>query len=73
MRRNLLREAAMEDHAAAEAFVLCVSSHGGEDAIITSDNERITVDELTSYFDGKVCPSLIRKPKLFIIDACQGG
>ena len=52
----------------ADAFVLCVSSHGNEGYIVTTDNQRLRIKKLTGYFDGLSCPALVGKPKIFIID-----
>ncbi|KAI0216547.1 Caspase-7, partial [Lamellibrachia satsuma] len=32
----------------------------------------ISVDDITAMFDGKYCPKLINKPKIFIFQACRG-
>ena len=71
--RRLTEEAANAAHSRADSFVLCVSSHGGEGYFNTADGERVQIGELTAFFDGRNCQPLHGKPKLFIIDACQGG
>ncbi|CAG2161431.1 unnamed protein product, partial [Oppiella nova] len=35
-------------------------------------NSKYPIDTLTAYFNGDRCPTLIGKPKIFIIQACRG-
>ena len=60
-------------HQKANAFILCVLSHGGDRYICGVDGERIDIDTIKSKFDGNNCPALSGKPKVFIVQACQGG
>lgn len=42
-------------------------------AVYGVDGKDVTVQEITNYLNGKNCPSLQGKPKLFFIQACGGG
>ena len=57
----------------ANAFVLCILSHGAKDVIVGTDRKHISIDTITAMFDGDSCPYLSGKPKIFFIQACQGG
>jgi len=54
-------------------FLLCVLSHGKNGEVFGSDCEPVKIEELETYFDGEHCDQLIARPKLFLIQACQGG
>ena len=56
----------------SDAFVCCVMSHGQKGSVFGSDGNALLVDDITSTFNGKRCPVLLNKPKVFIIQACQG-
>ena len=47
-------------------------SHGYEGHITCSDGVDMQLETLYEKFDGKRCKGLIRKPKIFIIQACRG-
>ena len=54
-----------------DALIVCISCHGMQGAVISSDLKKIQKDLLhraVSHFDGKVR----RIPRIFIIDACDG-
>ncbi|XP_056452686.1 caspase-8-like [Gadus chalcogrammus] len=55
-----------------DAFVCCVLSHGKENAISGVDFKQLAISDITSAFNGKHCPALLGKPKVFFIQACQG-
>ena len=57
----------------ANAFVLCILSHGAKGVIVGTDGEHISIDTITAIFDGESCPQLSNKPKIFVFQACQGG
>ncbi len=62
-----------KDHGAFDAFLLIVMSHGGDrDCILGVDGRETTVKNLMVEFREKKCPSLTRKPKVFIIQTCRG-
>jgi len=56
-----------------ECYVLVICSHGTREGIYGTDGEVISLDNVVSYFDGQHCKLLEGKPKLFFIQACQGG
>ncbi|XP_059914900.1 caspase-8-like [Gadus macrocephalus] len=55
-----------------DAFVCCVLSHGEENDISGVDFKQLAISDITSAFNGKHCPALLGKPKVFFIQACQG-
>ena len=48
-------------------------SHGEQGAVCGTDGHTLGVNEIQSYFYASKCPSLAGKPKMFIIQACQGN
>ncbi|KAK1165609.1 caspase-8-like [Acipenser oxyrinchus oxyrinchus] len=61
-----------QDHSSRDCFVCCILSHGSKGAIEGTDGCSVPIREITSYFTGLKCPTLIKKPKVFFIQACQG-
>ena len=53
--------------------VLCILSHGGQGFICGSDGEELSMHSLSQYLDNKNCSAMANKPKLIIIQACQGS
>uniref|UniRef100_A0A8C5UDY9 Caspase-8 n=1 Tax=Malurus cyaneus samueli TaxID=2593467 RepID=A0A8C5UDY9_9PASS len=68
----LIKEYSKKDHRNMDCFVCFILSHGEKDKIKGVDDECVNIEELTSCFTGTNCPSLAGKPKVFIIQACQG-
>uniref|UniRef100_F6RWK2 Caspase-10 n=1 Tax=Monodelphis domestica TaxID=13616 RepID=F6RWK2_MONDO len=60
------------EHRESDCFVCCVLTHGESGSVFSSDEEKIAIRELTSYFKAHRCPGLANKPKLFFFQACQG-
>ena len=60
-------------HKNADMFVLFILTHGARGAVFGTDGVEQSIDSITSIFDSKQCPALKNKPKLFFIQACQGG
>jgi len=77
--REQLKKVSSRDHTAYDAFILVILSHGKQDGVYGIDGDLKTesgfvlLDDITSLFDGANCPSLMGKPKMFFIQACQGG
>ncbi|XP_054904555.1 caspase-9 [Poeciliopsis prolifica] len=68
-----------KDHSQYDCCVVIILSHGTEvnhrrfpGAVYGTDGSYITVQYITELFNGKDCPSLQGKPKLFFIQACGG-
>ena len=61
------------DHSACDCLIIAILTHGIEGKLYSTDGDLIPVEEVTKYFDGNHCPSLIGKPKVFIFQACRGG
>jgi len=66
-----VREVANLDHTDMDCFLLVVLSHGDEGIVYGTDGV-MALDILTSPFKGMNCPSLVGKPKLFMVQACRG-
>ena len=77
MRRTLKEERDKENQLQYSSFVLCILSHGSENKVYGTDGYEssgaIDIREITSWFSASNCPGLAGKPKLFFIQACQGG
>ncbi|KAM9344429.1 caspase-9 [Pholidichthys leucotaenia] len=78
--RHELSAFSKEDHSPYDCCVVIILSHGTEvnhnrfpGAVYGVDGQFIPVQQITNYLNGKHCPSLQGKPKLFFIQACGGG
>ncbi|XP_063166711.1 caspase-6 isoform X2 [Candoia aspera] len=58
-------------HEDADCFMCVFLSHG-EDNHVYAYDAKIKIQTLTTMFRGDKCPSLIGKPKIFVIQACRG-
>uniref|UniRef100_A0A672G262 Caspase-8 n=1 Tax=Salarias fasciatus TaxID=181472 RepID=A0A672G262_SALFA len=63
-RRNFLND---------DALVVCVLSHGELGCVFGTDEKKVFLRELTFPFTSDRAATLAGKPKLFFIQACQGG
>lgn len=69
-----------EDHSDFDCCVVIILSHGTEvshnrfpGAVYGVDGLSVPVQHVTNFLNGRHCPSLQGKPKLFFIQACGGG
>ncbi|NXA69776.1 CASP8 protein, partial [Mohoua ochrocephala] len=70
--KETVKEYSRKDHRNMDCFVCFILSHGEKDKIKGVDDVCVNIEELVSCFTGTNCPSLAGKPKVFIIQACQG-
>ncbi|XP_036430841.1 caspase-6-like [Colossoma macropomum] len=68
---KIITEAAGRNHMDADCFVCIFLSHGENGHVYAYDAE-IHIQDITALFRGDKCPSLIGKPKIFILQACHG-
>ncbi|KAK2888973.1 hypothetical protein Q8A67_014348 [Cirrhinus molitorella] len=68
--QNVIKEFAGRDHSQMDAFVCCILSHGEKGSVLGIDGKPVPIRELTQPF--AECHTLVKKPKLFFIQACQG-
>nr|XP_040031062.1 caspase-3-like [Gasterosteus aculeatus aculeatus]XP_040031063.1 caspase-3-like [Gasterosteus aculeatus aculeatus] len=68
---QLLVKVSKQDHSNSASFVCVLLSHGDEGVIYGTDGFE-KLDDLTKFFKGDRCRSLVGKPKLFFIQACRG-
>ena len=74
LRHQLDEEAANDFHQDADAFVLAILSHGRKSHIVCKDGRTLHIhNDIVASFDGQQCKQLINKPKLYLVQACQGG
>uniref|UniRef100_A0A146MYF7 Caspase-8 n=1 Tax=Fundulus heteroclitus TaxID=8078 RepID=A0A146MYF7_FUNHE len=55
-----------------DAFVCCILSHGARGVVLGIDSEPLAIKEITRYFNATDQSALTGKPKVFLIQACQG-
>ena len=68
---NLRRETYKSDD---DVLLVCILSHGAKGSVHGTDLQEVKIEEeICHKFDGSICPKLLGKPKIFIIQACQGG
>lgn len=53
-------------------FALCILSHGKKNIVYGSNSLPVYVDRIENMLHGTQCQPLFRKPKILIIQACQG-
>nr|XP_042899844.1 caspase-3 isoform X2 [Parasteatoda tepidariorum] len=66
------QELSERDFSIYDILVVCYMSHGNEGVVYSSDCKPIQITSLIDLMANK-CKSLIGKPKLFFIQACQGA
>ncbi|NXE36355.1 CASP8 protein, partial [Ptilorrhoa leucosticta] len=71
--KETVKEYSKKDHRNMDCFVCFILSHGEKDKIKGVDDVCVNIEDLISCFTGTNCPSLAGKPKVFIIQACQGS
>ena len=54
-------------------FAAAVLSHGKNGGPLGTDVKLLETEEIMTMFNGSNCSGLSGKPKLFFIQACQGG
>jgi len=54
-------------------FMMFILSHGEDGHFYALNGKMISLEKIMEYFDGKKCPALRNKPKMFFVQACQGG
>ncbi|XP_059823385.1 caspase-8-like isoform X2 [Hypanus sabinus] len=67
-----LEEFRKYNHDKMDSFVCCILSHGEKDVVVGTDGKHLQITNMRHLFSGSQCPSLLEKPKIFIIQACQG-
>ncbi|KAI2663355.1 Caspase-8 [Labeo rohita] len=66
---TVIKEFAERDHSQMDAFVCCILSHGKKGSVLGTDGIPVPISELTQLF--AECRTLVKKPKIFFIQACQ--
>lgn len=59
------------DHRDNDCFVCCILTHGEHGELWATDM-KFPIDTMFTYFLGHKCKSLVGKPKIFFVQACQG-
>lgn len=67
---STIKEFAEKDHSEMDAFVCCILSHGNKGTVMGADGEPVQIRDLTLALAH--CQTLLKKPKVFFIQACQG-
>lgn len=63
-----IREVKSLDHSRSDCLIIAILTHGINGKLYSTDGGLIPVEELTKYFDGVNCPSLIGKPKVLVVN-----
>nr|XP_015919934.1 caspase [Parasteatoda tepidariorum] len=53
-------------------FVCCIMTHGFCNGMLYAYDTEYRIDDVWDYFCSDKCPTLAKKPKIFIIQACRG-
>ena len=69
---SVMLSTARKDHSRYDCFACCILTHGEAQSVYGADGKRVPIRELTKFFTADTCPTLMNKPKLFFIQACQG-
>ncbi|KAK7446412.1 hypothetical protein BaRGS_00040273 [Batillaria attramentaria] len=60
------------DHKQYDSFACAILSHGSRGVVKGVDGNELSLDTITDIVTRSNCRSLVGKPKLFFIQACQG-
>ena len=70
--RQILNDVAGMDHDNYNCLMVAILTHGDYGDVLYGTSGIITIQEIIETFSSKRCPTLIGKPKIFIIQACHG-
>ncbi|XP_077985432.1 uncharacterized protein LOC144440062 [Glandiceps talaboti] len=70
---QVLQSVGCMDHTKYSSLVVCILSHGAQGEVAGSDGVTVSIQRLAEPFTAARCLGLIKKPKLFFIQACQGA
>ena len=70
---GIFEEIRQRDHSKHDSLICCMLTHGEKEKVYGSDSETLDITTITSKLNGKNCPKLAGKPKLFFLQACRGG
>lgn len=70
--KETMKQIAALDHSNNDCFVCIVLTHGENGHLYAYDG-RYPIDQIFNQFLGDRCMSLVGKPKLFFVQACQGN
>ena len=70
---RLMEEVGREDHSTADCLLVAVMSHGEEGYLWDCLSHKYSPSCLWAPLRADLCPSLAGKPKVFLLQACQGG
>ncbi|XP_054452142.1 caspase-8-like [Anoplopoma fimbria] len=56
-----------------DAFICCILSHGRKGVVFGTDEQPLSIKQITGTFKPTAQSTLTGKPKVFLIQACQGG
>ncbi|XP_063244993.1 caspase-8 [Bacillus rossius redtenbacheri] len=54
-------------------LAVCILSHGKKDGVYGSNSIAVQINEIEDLVSGRINPYLLGKPKIIIIQACQGS
>ncbi|XP_037940824.1 caspase-like [Teleopsis dalmanni] len=69
---HYIEKAASKDHRDNDCILIAVMSHGNN-GIIYAKDVHYQLDSISQYFTPQNCATLAGKPKIFLIQACQGS
>lgn len=73
--QQVLENESMHEHSNSDCLVVCIVANGGKDSFYIYNNlakRKFPIEKLLNYFAGSSCPSLVGKPKLFLIQSNRG-
>ena len=70
--RQILNNVADMNHDKYDCLMVAILTHGDYGDVLYGISGVITIQEVIQTFSSKRCPTLIGKPKIFIIQACRG-
>lgn len=69
---QIASDIAQLDHTTYDCVVFCIMTHGGYGVLYGTDCVPLEIQKIVNFFRSSHCPTLAGKPKIFVIQACQG-
>ena len=70
---SILKEVQNDDHSDADCVLVTMMTHGDKEGFLYDCRGwKFTPNKLWAPFTADLCPSLAGKPKIFLVQACQG-